>query len=106
MVSLTLHIKIYVMTLKRLIYAVLTPSHSHLLINGIRLIIMLVFIICLIMDIWKKILSFGLYSLFAKKRSLKQQTEKIKYRSDGSVKKQVSRTTDYEEDEKDTMKEE
>lgn len=53
-----------------------------------------------------KILTFGLYSLFAKKRSLKQDTKKTKYRSDGSVKKQVSRSTEYEEDEKDTMNEE
>lgn len=53
-----------------------------------------------------KILTFGLYSLFAKRRTLKQETEKIKYRSDGSVKKQVSRTTDYDEGEKDTMNEE
>lgn len=106
MVSLIPPIKIYAMTLKRLIYAVLTPSHNHLLINGIRLITMLVFIICMIMETVLKILTFGLYSLFAKKRSLKQETEKIKYRSDGSVKKQVSRTTEYEEDEKDTITEE
>lgn len=52
-----------------------------------------------------KILTFGLYSLFAKKRSLRQESEKVKYRSDGSLKKKVSRTTNYEEDEKDTYEE-
>lgn len=52
-----------------------------------------------------KILTFGIYSLFAKKRSLKQETKKVKYRSDGTLKKEVSRSTDYEEDEKDTIEE-
>lgn len=50
--------------------------------------------------IWK-ILSFGLYSVFAKKRTLKQESRKLKYRKDGSVKKEIERTTEYEEGEKD-----
>lgn len=46
-----------------------------------------------------KILTFGLYGLFVKKRSLKQTTSKEKYREDGSLKKRVERSTEYEEDE-------
>lgn len=46
-----------------------------------------------------KILTFGLYGLFSKKRKLKQTTKKVKYRDDGTVKKDIERSTEYEEDE-------
>lgn len=105
MVSNTQLMRSCEMTLKRLICVAHIPSHNHLYQNGIRLIIMLVLLICLIMDTLLKIITFGLYGLFAKKRSLKQKTEKTKYRQDGTIKKQVNRETDYAEEESPTPEE-
>lgn len=51
------------------------------------------------METFLKIITLGLYGLFSKKRSLNQKTEKVKYREDGTIKKQVNRETNYEEDE-------
>lgn len=45
------------------------------------------------------ILSLGLYSVLSKRRKAKVTVEKTKYRSDGSLKKTVSRETEFEEDE-------
>lgn len=41
------------------------------------------------------ILTLGLYSLLSKKRQLRQTVEKVKYRTDGTIKKEVTRETDY-----------
>lgn len=57
------------------------------------------FKIFLQMETILKILTFGLYGLFSKKRKLDQSTIKEKYRTDGTLKKRVERSTSYEEDE-------
>lgn len=51
------------------------------------------------METFLKIITLGLYGLFSKKRSLNQKTEKVKYREDGTIKKQINRETCYDEDE-------
>lgn len=43
-----------------------------------------------------KILTLGLYALFSKGRKVKQSTQKVKYRDDGSVKKSIKRDTEYD----------
>lgn len=44
------------------------------------------------------ILTLGLYSLLSKKKSLDQTVKKKKYRDDGTLKKEIERTTTYNED--------
>lgn len=44
------------------------------------------------------ILTLGLYSLLSKKRQLRQTVEKVKYRTDGTIKKEVTRETEYSEE--------
>lgn len=53
----------------------------------------------LCMETFLKIITLGLYGLFAKKRGLKQSVKKTKFRDDGTVKKTVERDTEYSEDE-------
>lgn len=53
----------------------------------------------MLMDIIFKILTFGIYGLFSKRRSLKQSVEKKLYRKDGTLRKDVVRDTDYDEGE-------
>lgn len=51
------------------------------------------------MDIILKIITFGLYGLFSKSRKLKQKVTKVKYNDDGSVKKKIDRSTEFDEGE-------